>query len=244
MAIRLGEVPNVTREEQEIGLSACVRPINCKQNESEALLELVEDAIRDSADAQELVDDILDDVQERFALVQNGEFEREAGWPKRWQFESDDRLLFIKAVNQFSSNYAPRFGRLLTPLVSGIRVMGPFRPNWAPDSDVPALVLLDTEGIGHTPESAMSIPTAVTKKYDMVDAILLVDNATQPLQAGAEGQSYEVSLAGATSRSSQQCSRTSSTSLATTFRIQWPRRRMCLHPSTAHLARLRISWVS
>lgn len=152
----------------------------------EALLELVEDAIRDSADAQELVDDILDDVQERFALVQDGEFEREAGWPKRWQFESGDRLPFIKAVNQFSSNYAPRFGRLLTPLVSGIRVMGPFRPNWAQDSEVPSLVLLDTEGIGHTPESAMSIPTAVTKKYDLVDAILLVDNATQPLQAGAQ----------------------------------------------------------
>jgi len=160
--------------------------VHARAADRDALLELVEDAIRDNPDAQELVDDILDEVQERFALVEAGDFERETGWPKRWEFKSEDRLHFIKTVNQFSSNYAPRFGRLLTPLVSGIRVMGPFRPNWAPDSEVPRLVLLDTEGIGHTPESAMSIPTAVTKKYELVDAILLVDNATQPLQAGAQ----------------------------------------------------------
>jgi hypothetical protein len=48
-------------------------------------------------------------------------------------------------VMRFSSNYAPLFRRLLTPLVNRIRVAGPFRPAWH-DAAIPELVLVDAAG--------------------------------------------------------------------------------------------------
>jgi len=104
------------------------------------------------------------------------------GWPLRWTISTNDRAEFISAVNRFTSNFAPNFGRLLTPLVEGIRVRGPFRPSWyEEDQALPRLVLLDGEGLGHTSESSQSLPTSVTSKYSMADAIVLVDSATQPM---------------------------------------------------------------
>lgn len=55
-----------------------------------------------------------------------------------------------------SSNHSPRFGRLLTPLVNGVRVAGAFLPAWN-RSQQPTLVLLDGEGLGHTPKSVAAI---------------------------------------------------------------------------------------
>ena len=46
-------------------------------------------------------------------------------------------------------------------------------------------MFLDGEGLGHTPNSSSSIPSATTKQFDESDVILLVDNATQPMQAAA-----------------------------------------------------------
>ncbi len=85
-------------------------------------------------------------------------------------------------VNRFASNYAPLFGQLLTPLVDGVRVRGPFSPSWCPDEH-PRLVLIDGEGLGHTPRSSASIPTSVARRIEEADAILLVDSAAQPMQA-------------------------------------------------------------
>ena len=80
----------------------------------------------------------------------------------------------------FSSNYAPLFGRLLTPLVNGIRVFGPFTPAWATSL---RLILIDGEGLGHTPTVRRRCRLTCTKRVEQVDAVLLVDNATQPMQA-------------------------------------------------------------
>ena len=72
-----------------------------------------------------MVDEILDDVEERFDYLESDTLHKDAsGWPSHWIFESNDRIEFIKTINRFSSNYAPNFGRLLTPLVEGIRVSG------------------------------------------------------------------------------------------------------------------------
>lgn len=153
----------------------------------DAFLELIEDAVRDKEEAQTLVDDILDDLQSRFAQLEQGQLDRDrSGWPTHWVFETTDREVFIKVINRFSSNYAPNFGRLLTPLVQGLRVAGPLKPTWYQGIDIPKLVLMDGEGLGHTPDSAWSLPTAVTKRYEGSDVILLVDNATQPMVAGSQ----------------------------------------------------------
>lgn len=132
----------------------------------------------------QLVDEILDDVETRFKYVNKGEMELgRDGWPSYWKFETEDREEFIPTVNRFSSNYAPNFGRLLTPLVDGMRISGPFKPVWWEGQDFPRYVLLDGEGLGHTSESASSISTATTRRYEETDVILLVDNAAQPMQA-------------------------------------------------------------
>jgi hypothetical protein len=52
------------------------------------------------------------------------------GWPLFWSWQTDDRKSFIKTVTRFSGNHAQHFGRLLTPLVNGVRVAGSFVPGW------------------------------------------------------------------------------------------------------------------
>jgi GTP-binding protein EngB required for normal cell division len=153
----------------------------------DAFLELLEDYVLEKEEAQLLMDDIEEDIESRFQLLESGSIEKDrSGWPVRWSFETGDRSLFIKAINPFSSNYAKNFGRLLTPLVQGLRVSGPFQPLWSQNKDMPKLVLMDTEGLGHTPGSASSLPTYITKRFEAVDVILLVDSATQPMVAGAQ----------------------------------------------------------
>lgn len=155
-----------------------------KASDRDAFLELLEDVLRDDDDAQTLVDELLEDVESRFEALGNGQVERDrSGWPTVWSVEEEEREAFLRTINRFSSNYAPNFGRLLTPLVQGLRVAGPLRPAWWPSADVPKLVLLDGEGVGHTPASATSVSTSVTKRYDRSDAVLLVDSAAQPMVA-------------------------------------------------------------
>ncbi len=132
---------------------------------------------------QQLIDEIIDAIEERFHLLSQGQLAfDQAGWPSYWTYEEEDRKNFLPVVNQFSSNYAPLFGRLLTPLVQGVRVAGPFQPEWK-EGSAPRLVLMDGEGLGHTPDTATSLPTRITTRFDNADVILLVDDASQPLQA-------------------------------------------------------------
>jgi GTP-binding protein EngB required for normal cell division len=130
----------------------------------------------------ELVQDILEDVRGRFDFVSAGQLQRRPSrWPELWVFSSTDRREFIRHIRWFSSNYWPQFGRLLTPLVDGIRVRGPLFPDFLEDQQ--RLVLIDGQGLGHTPDSSSSVTTHVTRRFGQVDVILLVDNAQQPMQA-------------------------------------------------------------
>jgi len=143
--------------------------------------EALDNRVREDERFQSMADEFMDEIDRRFELLTSGTLETRLTWPSSWYYESEDRQAFLKILSRFSSNYAPHFGTLLTPLVSGIRVAGPFQPSWA---DLPpSLVLLDVEGLGHTPDSAASLPTAITRRLETVDAVLLVDNATQPMQA-------------------------------------------------------------
>lgn len=165
-----------------------VDPNNLNPDERDAFLELIEDSISDNEAAQSLVDDILAEIESKFKLLQNGEFKYDRSeWPIRWVYETNDRTLFLKTVNRFSSNYSANFGKLLAPVVQGLRVRGPFIPKWIQEKEnIPRLVLIDGEGLGHTPASATSLPTSVTSRYEIANVILLVDNATQPMQAAAQ----------------------------------------------------------
>jgi hypothetical protein len=102
-------------------------------------------------------------------------------------------------VTRFSSNLASRFGRLLTPLVNGVRVAGPFVPDWN-NRQQPKLVLLDGEGLGHTPKSVAAISTSLTRRIEAADAIVLVDSAIQPMQAAPVAAMKEMITSGSASK--------------------------------------------
>lgn len=158
-----------------------------EDSDERVLEELIEETLDEELRGDErfhaIVDSLFDEIEKRFELLTVGEIRRNRqGWPIAWTWTSEERSEFIRSVTRFSSNYAPLFGTLLTPLVSGIRVAGPFRPVWA-GSEVPRLVIVDGEGLGHTPSSAAALSTSVSKRIEEVDAVLLVDNATQPMQA-------------------------------------------------------------
>jgi len=152
----------------------------------EAAQELIEEQfesrLTQAEGFHELVQDVLESVRTRFDLIKADELIRKrSGWPELWLFKSNDRKEFIRNIRWFSSNYWPQFGRLLTPLVEGIRVRGPFFPDFAEGTS--KLALIDGQGLGHSPESSASITTRITRRFAEVDVILLVDNAQQPMQA-------------------------------------------------------------
>lgn len=149
-------------------------------SEKEAAQDLFEDIVQSLPGFDDLVNDIMDEIRERFKRLEQSTLRvRPGGWPESWHFESEDRDEFLRAVRRFSSNYAPSYGTLLTPLVDGMRIDGPLFPGFA--DRTPKLVLLDGEGIGHVGDAAAGISTRIARRFADVDVILLVDSAKAPM---------------------------------------------------------------
>ena len=164
--------PNISAEED-------------RQTREELWEEELDDLLRDNETCHEIADALMDEIEKRFDLLPAGAVSKtRQGWPLTWTGSRpvEERRQFLRSVSRFSSNYAPLYGQLLTPLVNGLRVAGPFSPKWR-DGQTTKLVLFDVEGLGHTPKSSSSVSTGVTRLIKAVDAVLLVDNATQPMQA-------------------------------------------------------------
>ncbi|MGX5678391.1 hypothetical protein [Bacillus toyonensis] len=130
----------------------------------------------------DLVQHILRLIKKRFDIIKYGAFQRDnRGWPIYWYHESEDKWEVIKMMRWFAGNEGRRFGQLLAPVVNGVRLQGPFKPNWWTNDDSPQLVLIDGEGIGHDSNITTSIPMEVTNRFKETDAVVLVDNASQPM---------------------------------------------------------------
>ena len=160
--------------------------------------EELDSLLRDEEEFHQIGDALMDEIEKRFDLLPPGNVQKtRQGWPIAWSAEwpVEKRSEFLRAVSRFSSNYAPLFGRLLTPVVDGVRVAGPFSPSWD-GNKTPKLVLLDGEGLGHTPKSSSAVSTAVSRHIDNADAVLLVDSATQPMQAATLAAIREVVATG------------------------------------------------
>ncbi|MGY4363010.1 energy-coupling factor transporter ATP-binding protein EcfA2 [Bradyrhizobium sp. i1.3.6] len=150
----------------------------------EALQERFEELIREDDHFDRIIEDIFKNFKTKFAKHTEGKFEYfPSGWPQKWLYETDDRSAFIETLRPFFSNSANRFGSLLTPFVDGMRLHGPLYPDFV--SERPKLAIFDGQGLGHTPDSAASVTTQITKRFDEVDVILLVDSAQQPIQASS-----------------------------------------------------------
>ena len=146
-----------------------------------AALDLIQEQATASDEFVELVSDILDEIRLRFAGVHEGRFEKTtSGWPRTWYLECgsdsiDARTKFFKAVRYFSGIAHQAWGTLLTPLVNGMRVAGPFSPKWA---DLPSgLVLIDTEGLGHKASATADVSDDMLALIYEAQAIVLVDSA-------------------------------------------------------------------
>lgn len=189
MACRLGE---------QLRADLDVRGEEDKRVADEIFEEELDNLLRDDEGFHQVADALMDEIEKRFALLPPGEIrKRRDGWPLTWHghWPVEKRKEFLKGISRFSSNYAPFFGRLLTPLVNGVRVAGPFSPTWT-DGATPKLVLLDGEGLGHTPNSSSSVSTAISRRIEAVDAVVMVDNATQPMQAAPLAAMREVVATG------------------------------------------------
>ncbi len=174
-------------------------------NKRQEWLEDFRTVVNEDQGLTQLSLDIMEAIQSRFNLIEEGIFDKgKTGWRSCWYYEEKDRNTFLKQVRWFTSNHSQQFGRLLTPLVNGIRVSGPFQPSRPELQDNDRkLVLLDGEGLGHSAKDATSISTKVTERFSETDMILLVDNAKSPMQAaplqllkavGDSGHVYKISV--------------------------------------------------
>ena len=172
-------------------------PSTAQSEDLQAALEIFQSELLDDESFRDLVLDIMEDIHLRFNRLEVGNLSKRgkaARWPELWTYETSDRDDFLRQVRWFSSNYAPAFGRLLTPLVDGIRVQGPLYPTFTDRRE--KIVYIDGQGLGHTPDSSSSVTTHVTKRFTDVDTIMLVDNAEQPVQAAAQAVLRAVAASG------------------------------------------------
>jgi hypothetical protein len=147
-------------------------------------LELFTDNLVETEEFHSIALDIMDDIDRRFRFVEAGEYQfGPTDWPLSWSFSETDRSEFLKQVRGFSSNHHSQFGRLLTPLVNGMRIRGPLQPDHSELQVADKLVLLDGEGLGHSARSGSSVSTQITRRFDEAEMILLVDNAESPMLA-------------------------------------------------------------
>ncbi|MDB5968512.1 MAG: miro-like family protein [Hydrocarboniphaga sp.] len=157
-----------------------------------AALDLIEEQAVASDEFIELVSDVLDELRTKFDEVKVGNFEKTTtGWPSAWHIKhgKGQRSDFLAAVRFFSDISYRSWGRLLTPLVNGMRVVGPFKPTWA--DDAPRLVLMDTEGLGHKANATADLPDQVLPLLHEADVILLVDSAKNGMTNFAAGKALE-----------------------------------------------------
>lgn len=174
----LGVLGDVARRHRDVLLSG-----GEEGQWDDAIEDALDTALRTDENLLWQVDVVLELLEQRFDLLVEGHLERHrSGWPLRWTWDCEDRGSFLTVISRFASNHAAAFGTLLTPLVDGLRVQGPFSPRWL-TGPRPALVLLDGEGLGHTPSSSAALSTALIERLEDADVVLLVDNAAQPMQA-------------------------------------------------------------
>lgn len=161
----------------------------------EELHVLLKDRLSRNSTVNEIIEFLTAEVKARVELLcPTDVITSRDGWPLYWRCHRDRRDEFMAELRRFSGNDAADFGTLLTPLINGLRVRGPFHPTWA--REIPYVMLIDREGLGHTPDSVSSLPSSTTRLLDEINAIVVVDNAQQPMQAAPVAAMRQIAAAG------------------------------------------------
>ena len=141
----------------------------------------------------DLVNELMEEIARRFVGIGRVKpVKSSTGW---WDactvsMPANERDEFIKIVRSFCGTAKDQWGSLLTPLVTGIRVRGPFRPAWVPDGEDYRHVFIDTEGLLHARMTA-DVPDELTSLFSEVDNVLLVESAKNALHSPAAGKVFE-----------------------------------------------------
>lgn len=149
--VRLGDITSRLADDLRRDLGGTV------PGDESAFTELFEESLSDrlvSDDTiREITDDLIDEIRKRFALLPQSGLTTLNGWPQSWhgEWHTEQQGQFLREILRFSSNNWRLYGLLLTPLVNGVRVAGPFAPSWV-TTGPPKLVFIDGEGLGHTPD--------------------------------------------------------------------------------------------
>jgi hypothetical protein len=158
-----------------------------------AALDLIEEEADTSDDFLELVSDILDELRTKFDLLADvGRFDKTTTkWPRAWVLTAkrEERAGFLASMRFLSGISVASWGKLLTPLVNGMRVKGPFQPTWT--AFHPRLVLMDTEGLGHKASLTADLTDQTVALFHEADVILLVDSAATGMTNFAAGKALE-----------------------------------------------------
>lgn len=140
--------------------------------------ERTEDDAEGSDEAQNLVNQILEVLRDYSFLEVAGAVSRNAtGWPVSWTIDAaeHERSTFIQVVKRFTGNAREEFGKLLTPLVDGIRVAGPLFPRFT--SQRQPVVFSDSIGFGHYASAGSDLQEGYVAQFDRADCIVLVESA-------------------------------------------------------------------
>lgn len=150
----------------------------------------------------DLVNEVMDEIAERFDGIIGKPVKSSTGWWDAWTLTmpSQQRDDFINAVRSFCGTARDQWGSLLTPLVTGIRVRGPFHPEWVPEGEKYRHVFIDTEGLLHARMTA-DVPDELTSLFNDMDNVLLVESAKNALSSPVAGKVFEaMGSAGYTSK--------------------------------------------
>ena len=169
-----------------------------KDDERSFALDEMQQAGEQSDDFLDLVNEIMDEIAERFSALPAGKFSKSStSWPDAWSYSAaaSERDSFLAAVRWFCSNVKEEWGRLLTPLVTGIRVSGPFRPEWVPSGEAYSHVFVDTQGLDHE-KPATELSSETTSMFGQVQNILFVESGNDSLKSQSARKVMEA-IAGA-----------------------------------------------
>ncbi len=152
--------------------------------ESERAIDAAQSSAESSADFLNLVSELTDRIRSKFEEASVGEFRKSnTGWPRLWKHECspNERARFFQTLRHFCGNQPSLWGRLLTPLVNGVRVSGPFRPSWHNSTQSPMAVIVDTEGVGHKANSSTDLPEGLVSRFSESDAIVVMHRGTDSI---------------------------------------------------------------
>ena len=192
----LGQIQQLLDEAVQSELTAIVDSgAATSETPEEELHVLLKDRLAANSTTIEIVDFLSSEIRARVELLcPTDVVASRDGWPLYWRCHRTDRGQFLADLRRFAGNDHADFGTLLTPLINGLRIRGPFHPVWA--NELPYVMLIDREGLGHTPDSVSSLPSSTTRMFDEVDSIVIVDNAQQPMQAAPVAAVRQIAAAG------------------------------------------------